>query len=128
MRKSWKLRLGLSVCAAAAACAGALYLYFMGPQNIPLPCVFYSVTGLYCPGCGGTRAILSLLDGEFVQSFLYHPFVPYAAAICILFLFSNILYRLRIAKKRFLLRPVYLLSAVAIIIGQCAVKNLLILL
>ena len=64
--------------------------------------------------------ILSLLDGEFVQSFLYHPFVPYAAAICILFLFSNILYRLRIAKKRFLLRPVYLLSAVAIIIGQCA--------
>ena len=73
MRKSWKLRLGLSVCAAAAACAGALYLYFMGPKNIPLPCVFYSVTGLYCPGCGAGRACYSILHGQFLNAFCYNP-------------------------------------------------------
>lgn len=73
MRKSWKLRLGLSVCAAAVACAGALYLYFMGPQNIPLPCVFYSVTGLYCPGCGAGRACYSILHGQFLNAFCYNP-------------------------------------------------------
>jgi hypothetical protein len=28
------------------------------------PCVFHLLTGLYCPGCGGTRAILALLAGN----------------------------------------------------------------
>lgn len=38
-------------------------------------CVFFEKTGLYCPGCGGTRAVISLLRGNIVLSFLYHPFV-----------------------------------------------------
>lgn len=61
------------VCATAVACAGALYLYIMGPQNIPLPCVFYSVTGLYCPGCGAGRACYSILHGQFLNAFCYNP-------------------------------------------------------
>lgn len=40
-------------------------------------CGFFATTGLYCPGCGGTRAVKSLLRGNLVQSFLYHPFVLY---------------------------------------------------
>ena len=31
------------------AAAGALYLYFHNPYSYPLPCIFYTVTGLYCP-------------------------------------------------------------------------------
>jgi hypothetical protein len=33
------------------------------------PCIFYSLTNLYCPGCGGTRSVLSLLHGHPVASF-----------------------------------------------------------
>lgn len=40
-------------------------------------CEFFAVTGLYCPGCGGTRAVKSLLRGDLIRSFLYHPFVMY---------------------------------------------------
>ena len=29
-----------------------------------LPCVFYELTGLYCPGCGSGRAALALLRGD----------------------------------------------------------------
>ena len=73
MRQSRKARLGLSVCAAALACAGALYLYFMGPGNVPLICVFHEITGLYCPGCGAGRACYSILHGEFLEAFCYNP-------------------------------------------------------
>ena len=37
------------------------------------PCLFHLLTGFYCPGCGGTRAIRLLLKGELIKSFCYHP-------------------------------------------------------
>ena len=38
-----------------------------------IPCLFHELTGFYCPGCGGTRAVLALLAGHPILSFLYHP-------------------------------------------------------
>ena len=49
-------------------------------------CDFLSKTGLYCPGCGGTRAVKSLLRGDLIRSFLFHPFVPYSAIMYIVFM------------------------------------------
>lgn len=46
-----------------------------------MPCMFHLVTGLYCPGCGGTRALLYLVRGQVVQSLTYHPLVLYAAFV-----------------------------------------------
>lgn len=46
---------------------------------LAMPCLFRFFTGLYCPGCGGTRAVLALLSGDLKASIYYHPFVPYAA-------------------------------------------------
>ena len=72
-RESRKARIAVIVCAAAAACAAALYLYFSTPQDVPLVCVFNSVTGLYCPGCGTGRACYSILHGRFLDAFCYNP-------------------------------------------------------
>lgn len=43
--------------------------------NIGIPCIFYKVTNLYCPGCGITRAIISLLKLDFYQAFRYNSLV-----------------------------------------------------
>lgn len=43
--------------------------------KIAIACVFYEVTGLYCPGCGITRAILSLVEGDIYQAFRYNPII-----------------------------------------------------
>ena len=40
------------------------------------PCLLNALTGFYCPGCGGTRAIVTLAKGDIVQSVVYHPCVP----------------------------------------------------
>ena len=43
-------------------------------------CVFHKLTGLYCPGCGGTRAVHSLLAGDIPGSIYFHPLVVYGVA------------------------------------------------
>ena len=33
------------------------------------PCLFHLLTGLYCPGCGGTRAVRAMMAGNLGLSF-----------------------------------------------------------
>lgn len=40
-------------------------------------CAFFTRTGWYCPGCGGTRAIRALLQGRILMSIYYHPAIFY---------------------------------------------------
>jgi len=41
---------------------------------IPVFCPFEALTGIPCPGCGMTRAILSLTAGNPGEAALYNPF------------------------------------------------------
>jgi hypothetical protein len=55
----------VTVCSAAMVGAGAV-LYFFNPSThgfYPV-CEFHELTGLNCPGCGGTRAAYELLHGH----------------------------------------------------------------
>lgn len=36
-------------------------------------CYFRTHWKLYCPGCGGTRALLALAQGNIIQSLKYNP-------------------------------------------------------
>jgi hypothetical protein len=49
------------------------FIYFSDPTGGPiLPCIFNKVTGYYCPGCGMTRSIHSILRFQFTQAFRYN--------------------------------------------------------
>ncbi len=61
------------------------------------PCLFHLLTGYYCPGCGGTRAVWYLLHGEIWKSIQYHPLVCYVAVVILVEL-SRLIYDK--AKKR----------------------------
>lgn len=66
--------------ANAAAGAGILILFgaLLLKQNgfIPnLPCAFHELFHLYCPGCGGTRAMFDLLKGQVLESLYHNPAV-----------------------------------------------------
>ena len=58
---------GLAPLAVAAAGAGACLLVgLVDPTRTPIfpPCPFKALTGLDCPGCGTTRAVHQLLNGN----------------------------------------------------------------
>ena len=53
---------------------GAAILWRFSPTEINAPsCAFHKLTGLYCPGCGSTRALRRLLRGDLVGAFRYNP-------------------------------------------------------
>lgn len=57
----------------AAAAGGLLYLKVWLPHtHLGIPCPFYTVTGLYCPGCGITRALLALLELDPARAFRFN--------------------------------------------------------
>lgn len=47
--------------------------------DMPGNCILKILFHLYCPGCGGTRAVDAFLHGQFLKSFLYNPTIVYVA-------------------------------------------------
>lgn len=92
------------------------------------PCVFHVWTGLYCPGCGGTRAVKALLTGHPVISFLYHPVVLYGALVAVVFAGSYLVYlKTKNPKFRLYLENTYVYAGCGIIAVNFVVKNYLLL-
>jgi len=71
MKMKKKLLIGCSLLVM-----GIFYLKVISPVfNIHIPCIFNKITGLDCPGCGMTRAALSLLDGNIYQAFRWNMLI-----------------------------------------------------
>lgn len=56
-----------------------LFLYFTG-----IGCPIKFISGLCCPGCGMTRAVISAIKLDFKQAFYYHPLWCAIALIALL--------------------------------------------
>ena len=54
---------------------GLAYLLFVLLSGFRIPCVFYELTGLKCPGCGITRMFVSLARFDIASAFSYNPAV-----------------------------------------------------
>lgn len=86
MRKN---RIQIIIIGIAVIVLSLLYFFYPATKNSFHPsCVFRSVTGLNCPGCGSQRAISALLRVDFLQAVSYNillvislPFVLYSAII-----------------------------------------------
>ncbi len=65
------------LAAGAVGLAGAAYVRAVDPSRGGLfpPCPFHRLTGLWCPGCGMTRALHDLLHGHLVQALGANLFV-----------------------------------------------------
>ncbi len=76
------------------AAALVIYIRYNPEENAFFPrCIFYSLTGLQCPGCGSQRAIHHLLHGHISQAFHFNPLLvasmPYILIWMIVFPLSK---------------------------------------
>ena len=96
--------------------------------NLMPPCLFHKITGLYCLGCGGTRAVFALVRGDIIKSLFYHPMVPYAAIVGGWFMISQTIDRLlghKFPSIDFAMhfRLVYIWIGVGLAVLNCLWKN-----
>ena len=58
-----------AVLGFAILCALAVLFFFNPATHGFYPvCLFHVLTGFYCPGCGGTRAVYQLLHGHLLRA------------------------------------------------------------
>lgn len=105
-----------------------LYFKFLVPILPSGYCFFWKVLGIYCPGCGGTRAVEALFHGKVLTSLWYHPMVLYGLIVFGGFMLTHTLERMHIPHiKGWRFRQWYLWTALGIILGNWVLKNILLL-
>ncbi len=107
------------------------YLKFLEPVVRTRGCAFRALTGMFCPGCGGTRAMIAFLTGHFLQSIWYHPLVPYSGVLYFGFMLTHTLVKIPFVRKAFprlrgmRFRDWYMYVAIGLVILNCILKNVL---
>lgn len=103
-----------------------LYHFWLRDILPQMPCLFDKVLGIYCPGCGGTRATVALVHGRLLQSLWYHPLIPYVAVVAGGFMLTQGLDRIGLTcGKGWKYHDWYMHGAIIIVTGNFLVKNLL---
>lgn len=73
-------------CALIAALVAVMYLF-------DIPCLFLWLFKIPCPGCGITRAYISLLHLDMAKAFSYNPMFWSVPLLFILYLFDGKLFK-----------------------------------
>jgi hypothetical protein len=89
-------RMALASGVVGVCTAGLAFVYAVNPnvENNPYPrCLLKAMTGIDCPGCGGTRAMWSLLHGDVAgaadHNILVFAIVPLAAYMLVAFVLKQ---------------------------------------
>src|SRR5690349_16070871 len=105
-----RLHKNLLVPALVVGFALTALAYAVDPAQVEWlpPCPFHRLTGLWCPGCGGTRAFHQLLHGNLLMALHLNPL-----AISLLPLAGYFVVR----AGRATVRPIWIWSLLGVVIA-----------
>ena len=104
------------------------YVIYVAIGKLPIfNCWIYEKFGIYCPGCGCTRALVNLFQGNIIKSLYYNPTVLYTVIILIFYLVGNTIAKVLKKDSKYILKytPILIYVGIFILIGTCIIKNLL---
>lgn len=109
-----------------AAVVAILILYYVWVRitKIAVPCLFHTVTGLYCPGCGITRCILSLAAGDVKMAYHWNPALFWVApfALADVIWYHYLFFRYGKTKSRF--HSICIGVILVILVVFCILRNI----
>lgn len=90
-------------------------------------CIIYETFGIYCPGCGATRAVYSLYSGEILKSIYYNPLIVYLIIIDFWYLLTEGVSKFSKKENKFFIKRInlYLYFAVIILTLNWIIKLIL---
>lgn len=126
IRQEWKTFIWITAGGILLFFAVLLWKYLPILQVLHQPCAFQQLLHIYCPGCGGTRAVYSLLRFRLWESFLEHPVVLFTALVGTEYYIGAIITLIRNNGKRYYyVRVWFCYVALGIIVVNFILKNLL---
>ena len=93
IRKAILVTTLLLLAAAIAALAVRL--------GLRIPCVFHLITGLNCPGCGNTRAVMAMLRFDFREMLHYNLLFPLELAYLVYLYVVSVLHYVRTGRATY---------------------------
>lgn len=90
-----------------------------------LQCMILSEFHIYCPGCGGTRGMLHLFQGNIIKSLLYNPISLFLVIVFILFFIDATKKFVAPVKHRWLNYKLVLIIAIMLIFYTFIIRNIL---
>lgn len=109
-----------------AALICVVYYLFVSKTKVGLFCIFERITGARCAGCGNTRAVVSLLQGDIGRAFSYNYMflaeIGYIGAVLI----SYVLRYIRYGEKQIGLKPEWLNVVILVVfLAWWIVRNII---
>lgn len=99
-----------------------LLIYLNEKYSIYIPCIFHKITGLYCPGCGITRMLKSIINLNYYQAFRYNPLMFILLPFFIIYYILYYIYWLK--NKKLVINNKIWYTLLIIIIFYGIIRNL----
>lgn len=104
-------------------------IFNLEASDIFNPCIFHKITGLYCPGCGMTRATIFLAKGNILASIYHNPTILYVAIISVWSVLSYIVKPYDKKQKYnqfyFQYKDIYIWIGLVLLLGTFVIRNIL---
>ncbi|MBR1724435.1 MAG: DUF2752 domain-containing protein [Ruminococcus sp.] len=117
----------LSLIKRTAAWAAVLLGYYLFTQltGLSLPCVFYEITGLKCPGCGMTHMAVHLAHFEFREALTSNPLLFFMVPFLLILLLLKIVFLPEQLKNGSRVLNGILVSCIVLLVIFGAVRNII---
>lgn len=88
-------------------------------------CGLHRITGYYCPGCGGQRAFVLLLQGHPLLSLIYNPAVIYILIAIVINCIKLFICK-KISGRKYTFSLAWVVGLVVIVLISTTAKNILV--
>ena len=100
-----------------------IFYHFYNIYNIGIPCIFKTITGYDCPGCGLTRANGEVIKFNFKKALEYNSSV-FIVLPLLIYYFSNSIYAWLFDKKKKELPKLIIVLMIIYLILHTIIRNL----